>query len=327
VPILNSLPEATACAYLDFDGQVVKGTTWNGGGTITAAPPILTTAQVQEIWKRVSEDYAPFQINITTDAAVYAAAAPTHRIRCIVTPTYSWYGSAGGVAYVGSFTWPGDTPCWVFSSLLSNSPSYIAEAASHEIGHTLGLSHDGTATLTYYAGQGTGGTSWAPIMGVGYDRKVVQWSKGEYAGANNKEDDLAIIAGANGFSYREDDHGNTPETATPLTGKTPTATGIISTRTDIDEFSFKTAGGKTAFTITGASPSGNLDIQARIVNSSGVTVGSSNPSGALNASLSVSLAAGNYYLIIDGVGEGEPFKTGYSDYDSLGAYSITGSVP
>jgi serralysin len=46
---------------------------------------------------------------------------------------------------------------------------YTAEAISHEVGHTLGLSHDGRITPSegYYAGHGSGDTGWAPIMGVG----------------------------------------------------------------------------------------------------------------------------------------------------------------
>jgi hypothetical protein len=38
--------------------------------------------------------------------------------------------------------------------------------------------------------------------------------KGEYHLANNTQDDLATIAGK--ISYRTDDHGNTPGTATAL---------------------------------------------------------------------------------------------------------------
>jgi hypothetical protein len=52
----------------------------------------------------------------------------------------------------------------------------------------------------------------------------------------------------------------------------------------------------------------------------------SNPIGALNASFSLSLPAGTYYLSIDGTGEGDPLVTGYSDYGSLGYYSITGAI-
>jgi hypothetical protein len=75
------------------------------------------------------------------------------------------------VSYVGSFTWGDDTPGWVFSGLLNNNIKYIAEAVSHEAGHTLGLQHQSnydaecTKTSEYGQGQGTGEISWAPIMG------------------------------------------------------------------------------------------------------------------------------------------------------------------
>ncbi len=73
-------------------------------------------------------------------------------------------------------------PALVFPERLGNSDRYIAEAAAHECGHTLGLLHDGTTTGTeYYAGHGTGATGWAPIMGNGYYKSLTQWSKGEYA--------------------------------------------------------------------------------------------------------------------------------------------------
>src|SRR5207253_3500030 len=103
----------------------------------------------------------------------------------------------GGIAYVGVYDMTGSLhgyyqPAFVYEQGVTSNAKYIAEAAAHEAGHNLGLSHDGTATLGYYDGQG----SWAPIMGVGYDRAISQWSKGEYSGANNTEDDLAIIAAA-----------------------------------------------------------------------------------------------------------------------------------
>jgi hypothetical protein len=67
----------------------------------------------------------------------------------------------------------------------------IAEAAAHEIGHTLGLSHDGVVGGSgYYSGTANG--LWAPIMGAGYYCSMTQFSKGEYLNANNLEDDMAV---------------------------------------------------------------------------------------------------------------------------------------
>jgi hypothetical protein len=49
------------------------------------------------------------------------------------------------------------------AQLGSGYPKYVWEATSHELGHRLGLSHDGdTLGNAYYGGSGI----WAPIMGV-----------------------------------------------------------------------------------------------------------------------------------------------------------------
>jgi len=140
-PIYNSYPSAAATVLLDFDGQYVDGTSWNWNGPLSLGPANLTNEQITEIFNRVSEDYRPFNINITTDSTKYWAAPPAQRTRVVLTITSDWYGAAGGVSYVNSFTWGDNTPCFVFTALLGYRTKYIAEAASHEIGHTLGLNH------------------------------------------------------------------------------------------------------------------------------------------------------------------------------------------
>ena len=44
-------------------------------------------------------------------------------------------------------------------------------------------------------------------MGLPYDKHVTKFNNGDYPGANNQEDDLAIIAGK--LPFRTDDHAAT----------------------------------------------------------------------------------------------------------------------
>lgn len=333
VPVFNSLPGAVAVAYLDMDGQVVSGTSWAGGATITAGgiDGTFSDAQMLEICRRTAEDFSPFEINVTTDESVYLAAPSNRRIRCIITPDNEWYGSAGGVAYLNSFTWTGDTPCWVFSDMLSNSPRYIAEATSHEIGHTLSLRHDGRISPSegYYQGHSSGEVGWAPIMGVGYYKLLVQWSKGEYLSANNTEDDLSRITTLNGFGYRADQVGDSIATATPLSGSSGarSASGILETSADVDVFGFGTVGGSCSFTAMGDATSQDLDILLEVLDASGSVIASANPDTLTDATVTTTLAAGNYFLRVSGVGRGDALADGYSDYGSIGQYTISGNAP
>jgi hypothetical protein len=177
-------------------------------------------------------------------------------------------------------------------------------------------------------------------MGVGYYVDVSQWDKGEYTGSNNGgssanynkgPDDLQVITNYNGFGYKVDDHGNDASTATALTtaGTAVSGSGLISTRTDVDYFNFNTSGGSVTLNVNPAAIGANLDIEASLYDTSGVLVASSNPFQALNASITTVLAAGQYFLKIDGVGAGDPTAatpTGYTDYASIGAYTISGTI-
>ena len=337
---LHSLPGATKVIYLDFDGHTTTGTSWNGGATmVSAAFSIDADAafsateleRIQYIWQRVAEDFLPYGVDVTTqDPGVEAlrklgTGDQAWGQRVVISPS-NWYNTgAGGVAYIGSFSWSSDTPCFVFTAQLgTGNEKYTAEAATHEAGHTVGLYHDGVnGGSAYYSGH----NGWAAVMGVGYYQGLVQWSKGEYPGANNTENDLTIMT-SYGFTVRPDDHGNTAASATPLVVTNSTSVsggGIIERPTDIDHFSFLTGAGTITLNVTGAARSPNLDIKAELYDSVGVIVATANSSASLNASISLYLAAGTYTLAIDGVGNGD-LVTGYSDYGSIGEYSISGTI-
>ncbi|TWV98988.1 T9SS type A sorting domain-containing protein [Chitinophaga pinensis] len=320
---LQSRPGANGVVLLDFDGQYVSGTLWNNGNPINAAAATLTEAQQLEVWELVSEDFRPFNLNITNSEAVYNTYPANRRMRCIFTPTNTAAPGAGGVAYIGSFNWGNETPCWVFNGGVKGA----GDAASHEVGHTFGLGHDGRNSPAegYYAGHG----NWAPIMGVGYYVPVVQWSKGEYTSANQLEDDLAKIASSTfGVGYRTDDAGGSIGAASPLTintGGAVNTNGVIERTGDLDFYSFTTGGGALSLNFATPTRHPNLDILATLYNSSGGVVTSSNPND-LSASISANLSAGTYYVSVTGTGYLNPLNTGYSNYGSLGSYAITGSI-
>lgn len=345
---LNSKPGAKRTIYLDFDGQLISGTAWNqtwrGGGSWTAPAYSIdrkssfSSAELQEIanvWLRVAEDYAPFDVNVTTADPGLAAlersstADEVYGTRVVITTDSVGYNacSCGGVAYVGVFDRAGEhsyyQPAWVFTKGVGTGSKNIAEAASHEAGHTLGLSHDGQTNVGYYAGHG----GWAPIMGVGYYKPVSQWSRGEYALANQTQDDFAVMA-SHGLAPVGDDHGGSAATATALSGS---ESGIIANSEDTDWFLF-TARGSTTVTVSPQSVGANLDAGLSVYRADGTLVASADPASGmvsasiafgLDASVSADLPEGTYYAKVDGVGFGDPLSTGYSDYGSVGRYDIT----
>lgn len=340
---LHSLPGCTRVIYLDFTGHTTSGTSWNssytGGKDIVSAPfdqdgdpttfSSTERAAIQNIWQRVAEDYSPFNVDVTTEDPGIEGLRKTdssdtaYGIRVVISPT-NWYStSAGGVSYIGSFSWNSDTPNFVFTQQLANTARYIAECCSHETGHAVGLSHDGlggTSPTEYYQGQG----NWAPIMGNGYYKAVTQFCKGEYANANNTQDQLAIIAT---YLPVSDDHGNTLATASVLSGPNISDGGTIEARGDVDVFKFNTGAGTITLNVKSPSPAPNLDIKAELLDSNGQVLQTSSPTGTvLSASITATVAAGTYYLRIDGVGDGDPVTTGYSDYASIGDYVITGTI-
>lgn len=329
---LNSLPTATPVIFLDFDGQHVEGTSWNYNGPIDCGASGFDNTQIENIFNRVAEDYRPFNLNVTTDSAKYLAAPANRRMRVILTVSSSWYGSAGGVAFVGSWTWGNDTPCFVFTALLNYGIKFVSEAAAHEAGHTLGLYHQASwdancvKTSDYNYGTGSGETGWAPTMGVGYYKNVTTWNIGPNSyGCNNIQNDQNVITGSNGISYRADDFGGTFTAATTktFTNDEFLVDGIITTPTDLDMFKFTLASSKRVIinavpkNVGAGNTGSNLDVSMELFNGSKNSINVYNPISLLNASIDTLLNAGTYYVSIDGVGNLYTPETG-----SLGEYAI-----
>jgi len=256
----------------------------------------------------------------------------------IVTPTSSWKNGVGGISYIGSFTWGDDTPGFIFTDRLGpNNEKFIAECCSHEVGHTLGLSHqskyDNNCSLVevYNSGDGTGETSWAPIMGNSYNRNMTGWNNGPTpSGCGNLQDNLGIITSANGFGYRADDYideNNEGTYAPNLSAGSFTINGIISTGSDKDAFKFNFAN-QTSIHLefkpytTGSTFSGaDLDIKVYLYDGGQNLLRTYDPTETMSVSLDTTLNQGNYYFVVDGTG-----NSFTSNYGSIGSYTFNGNT-
>ena len=335
VPLLKSLASAQAVIFLDFDGHLVEGTSWNYSGPINCAASGLNNTQITTVFNRVAEDYRPFNVNVTTDSTEFLAAPLNKRVRVIITVSNEWYGSAGGVAFIGSFTWGDDTPCFIFSSLLNYNVKNISEATSHETGHTLGLFHQAAynascvKTSDYNYGTGAGEIGWAPIMGVGYYQNLTSWYNGPNSyGCNSYQNDMEVITSSNGFGYRADDYSATFANAitAPFLANEFIVDGMIGQNSDQDMIRF-TQPGFGRFQLTGipynvgsGNSGSNLDLQISLYNSSETLLNVFNPGTLLSSVIDTSLNAGVYYLKIEGRG-----NIYTPDYSSLGSYKLQGN--
>ena len=350
---LHSRPGSNRTIFLDFDGATSFGSYWSTGtgqvdGFSLDDDPGFNAeehAVVQEVWQRVAEDYAPFDVDVTTqdpgpaaitrsgtDDQVYGTRAQiTGDVRAHQDLCGNQYCT--GVAYIGVFDEPREhaklQPAWVFTAYYDDA-SAIAETVSHEVGHNLGLDHDDKAGDDF-DGYYSGHANWSPIMGSG-PGPVVQWSNGAFAGSLNTEDDLAMIVDTDPFTYEgglrlvPDEAGGTVASAA---AGVPADGALITSRTDVDVFALGACSGSVTVTASPAPVSPNLDIELQLRDASGAVLGSDDPrsttgdgttAGGMGASVTVQ-ATGPLYARVDGVGTGGP-TTAYDDYGSLGRYTL-----
>ena len=347
---LHSAPGSSKVIYLDFDGHLIPENsawvTYSGNEGAIDAPAFSRDkdfdnfsnqelTEIQKIWQIVAEDYAALDVDVTTEDPGYErinranSSDQEFGTRVLISPISSYFGKYGGIAYIGVFDNIGTRtdrfkPALVFPERLSRNTKYIAEAASHEAGHNLGIYHDGGGgDGEYYRGH----SNWAPIMGVGYKKQVTHWSKGEYNGASDTRDDFVTMA-RNGLNERVDDHLNDFDNASDLNiiSENIDDKGVISSDTDLDFFQFSTTGGNINLLVETVGLYPNLDVELNLYDENRVLLETINPNSSMGARLNMNLASGLYYISIDGVGKGSP-NTGYSDYSSLGFYEISGFIP
>jgi len=363
---LHSRPGAAHTIFVDFDGGTIKKTAWN---TYQGVPEWNAVAydtdgkkhsfsndeisDMAEIWQQVAEDYIPFDVDVTTEDP--GKLGPTIGW-ILVTSSKDANGrsmpepGAGGVSYLNTFGF-GQTayysPIFVYYDNLE-SPAAVADAASHEMGHTIGLTHDGTTASGSPGKGGNRNVSWSPIMGLDHAGHLTQWSRGDYRGATNTQDDIGILTGSLG--RRGDDHEDTRfATGTPLAidsrgrisasdpyaveeRRNPKNRGVIEDQDDIDVFVFRAGAGTVDINIVPAwdaahpksRDGANLDIEATLFDAKGKKIAVADPRDDTTANLKVKVPAGSYTIEVRGVGSS---TAPFSSYGSLGQYFISGSVP
>jgi len=325
---LHSRPQSSRKIYLNFLGGSVTNTWWNEGVSAkinylpysydsnTGNQSSNDLIAIQKIWKYVSEDYAPFDVDITTEfnpAIIYGMI-------CLVTSSDSSIigePGIGGIAFL--YSWSTSQPCWVFNGGIKPA----ADSISHEVGHTLGLNHQGTRTQDYYLGNST----WGPIMGVSFYSQISQWTyipAGKtYTGTNIlpsiNQDDIAIITKI--LPFIGDDLANTIEqtdTINPITQSTEIY-GMINKNTDVDFLKFISNPGDIIIEGLVAATAPNLNLQLYLYDSSKNLILEGTKNG-FNSKINFSVpnsSNGIYYLKIDGIG-----STYYTDYGSIGKYKL-----
>ncbi len=351
--LLHSRPGAKRVIYLDFNGATLD-TLWNGwnagmpiragGLDYDGVPSTFNTFErtfIQMVWLRVAEDFAPFDIDVTTADPGLAAltrtstADVTFGVRSVITQLNPIRSNCGctGIAYLGVFddvssVEPPPALAFVSGFVFADRLDDVADTISHEVGHTVGLEHDGQISGSpYFGGQGI----WGTIMGIG-QQPLSQWSKGDYADANNQQDDLAVIAASAPFVA--DDHGNTAATATALPSAVFDEAGLVGAAGDVDVFAVPLLAGAFHVGALPAPVGANTDLRLELRSPAGVVVAAANPvavpagitpdAAGTAAEISADITApGTYTLWVRGTGQGDPLVDGYSAYGSIGRYRLT----
>ena len=379
-PALHSLVGAPATLYLDFDGNFE--TTWSkhdfGYDTSSFIPTysemkdkrpgIITPAfdadgdgnpigfsaadddAMRKIWQRVAEDFAPFNIDVTTVDPGSFNNKQALRV-AIGGSAYDWFQDStvakpnSGISSASSFTDSLSNVVYVFSDLIRQWDTAkfkdgdgrpiqlipaVASTISHEAGHAFGLRHQSTfnANGTVKQDYNPGGASWTPIMGNSLGSDRTKWWNG-MADDKMAQDDMAVMAGPaspNGFGYRPQ------EALRPLAVQSPywstqATSGVISKIAEGDMYWFSTSGGPTQISVVVAAESGpNLDATLTIMRFTPwaapystmtfvgyVDAAPTSTDQGLNASYyNASLSGGMYYVTVGSHGT----------YGDVGQYTI-----
>lgn len=339
VPVLNSRPGAPNAYFLDFDGHAAS----DAWGTYTAAAFDLngtagefTPAErlsIRNTWRIISEDYSPFNLNVTTVAPLFFSDGVAFRqvLTNSDAPIVGVPSGTLGVAFLNSFAGggPSNNVSFTFaanfgfvvggtgiSGQIMAASVERGNTSSHELGHALGLQH-------YATSNGSAGPADVipnAIMATpdqGFNREI--WGRG-VSQAGTAQDDVAVISnGFNSIGLVPDDHGDTTATARILTatGGTYTASGVIRQTTDLDVFRFGAGGtNPTTIRVDVDDYVSNLNVAITLLDSGGNVIATADDPNSFDALISMPLN-GIYFLVVTSSAQNA------AQYSEIGQYTLT----
>lgn len=347
---LHSRPGSPHTIYLDFDGSDLGSTKWAElpNTPESAVVPAFDTdgrpglsiweaGLVEGIWHHVAEDFAPFDVDVTTEEPPAAALSrsgagdPTYGTTVVFAHdnwVRQWCRGCSGVAYVGVYSGAATDP-WrqalVFPDFMTKRvvqtygvgdiARVIGTTASHEVGHQLGLHHDGLSASSPRGAMpyNPGRAPWGPIMGS-TSQVLTRWAGPDAAYTDNPEDDLAVIGSQLGLV--PDELPNLPLLpGVPLSG-------VISSAEDTDTY-LVTPLTRSEVVVVPDEPFANLDVVLEVTDvlgrSSLVAPVTRLRAGRLSGlGATTSLLPGGVYQVTVRGGE----TPGVGRYGSLGRYTV-----
>lgn len=318
---LESKPGKPWVFYLNTTAVMSGSTPLNG----------VTKEQMYRAWQSVADQYSMLQMNVTTNRAVYDAARAANPLRTGIINFVNQDGRS--YAPVHSF---GTTAAGTLFRNPSSGFDYgygIGMTAAHEVGHQMGMLHDGGGSGGEYY-EGIAAYQWGPIMGNywlggSWANQLFTWSKGEYSTASNQEDDLRIMTVEESVPYADDDNTASKPLVLRAGGAIHPSDnwGQIERNTDTDVFTFTVAApGTLNLRIDPIEYLRMLDVDVTLTTEAGQQVARSNLAVHRSAEFkNLNLPVGNYRLVVQGGAEGTPQK-GFSKYSSLGYYAMQGTL-